>query len=83
MIFKSVAYCHVPDEKWIKLYQIVEKGYLVGYNKTSKAYKVYILGRRKILVRRDVNIMEDIAFRKSQEMPTKGKSEYARLFQQQ
>ena len=67
-IFGSVAYCHIPDEKRSKLDHTAER-YLVGYNETSKAYKIYTLGSRKIIVRRDVKFMEDIAFKKSREMP--------------
>ena len=50
-IFGSVAYCHVPDEKHSKLNQTAEKWFLVGYRETSKAYKIYILSSRKIVVR--------------------------------
>lgn len=64
-IFGTVAYCHIPDEKRSKLDQTAEKGYLVGYSKTSKAYKIYIPSNRKIVVRRDAKFMEDRAFRKS------------------
>jgi hypothetical protein len=37
-IFGSVAYCHVPSEKRTKLEPTSEKGLLVGYSETSKAY---------------------------------------------
>eukprot|EP00253_Pinus_taeda_P008271 PITA_08271 len=68
-IFKSVAYCHILDEKSSKLDQTVEKGYLVGYSETSKEYRIYIPSNKKIVVRRDVKFVEDKAFRKSREMP--------------
>jgi len=67
-IFGSVAYCHIPDEKQSKLEQTTKVGYLVGYNETSKAYRIYSLSSRKNVVRRDVKFMEDRAFRKSREM---------------
>jgi len=51
MIFGSVAYCHIPDEKRSKLDQTAEKGYLVGYIETLKAYRIYIPSSKKIVVR--------------------------------
>ena len=67
-IFESLAYCHVPDEMHSKLDQTAEKGYLVGYSETSKAYRIYIPSNRKIVVRRDAKFMEDRGFRKSREI---------------
>lgn len=68
-IFGSLAYCHVPDEKRSKLDQITENEYLVGYSRTSKAYRMYIPSSNKVVVRGDVKFMEDRAFQKSCEMP--------------
>ena len=48
-----------------------EKGLLVGYNETSKAYKVYILALKRIIVSRDVQIDEDNALRRSMDLPAK------------
>jgi hypothetical protein len=42
-----------------------EKGILVGYNETSKAYRVYIPSSRKTVERRDIKFEEERAFRKS------------------
>ena len=64
-IFGSMVYCHVPDEKRKKLDQTAEKGFLVGYSENAKAYRIYILESRKIVVRRDVKFMEERTFRKS------------------
>ena len=50
-IFGSLAYCRIPEEKRKKLDQTTEKGYLVGYRKNSKAYRIYFPGRRKVVVR--------------------------------
>lgn len=38
-IFRSVAYCHIPDETRSKLDQIAEKGNLVGYSETRRHTK--------------------------------------------
>ena len=64
-IFGSLAYCRIPEEKRKNLDQIAEKGYLEGYDENIKAYRIYLPGNRKIVVRRDVKFMEDRAFRKS------------------
>ena len=60
-----MAYCHVPEKKRKKLVQTAEKGYLVGYSENAKAYRIYILGSRKVVVRQDVKFTEDKTFRKS------------------
>jgi hypothetical protein len=60
-----LVYFHVPVERRTKLEPTTEKGILVGYSETSKAYKVYILAHRRTLVRRDVRFEEDKAYRKS------------------
>jgi hypothetical protein len=43
----------------------------VGYNETSKAYRIYIPVQQKILVRRDVRFEEERAFRKSLDLRDK------------
>ena len=50
----SVCYCHVPLEKRTKLNPTTIKGILVGYNEVSKAYKIYVPTRGKVIVCRDV-----------------------------
>ena len=52
-IFGSVCYCHVHADTRKKLDPSGEKGLLVGYNETSKAYRVYILARKRIIMSRD------------------------------
>jgi len=64
-IFGFLTYSHVPSEKRIKLEPMAEKGIFVGYNETSKAYRIYIPSLRKIVVRRDVKFEEDRAFWRS------------------
>ena len=44
-IFGSVCFCHVHADNRKKLDPSGEKGLLVGYSETPKAYKVYILAR--------------------------------------
>ena len=41
-IFGSVCYCHVHVDSRKKLDPSEEKGLLVGYNKISEAYRIYI-----------------------------------------
>jgi hypothetical protein len=60
------VYIHVLVEKRTKLEPSSRKGLFVGYNETSKAYKVYILEQRKTVVSGDVNFEKD-ASRKSHE----------------
>jgi hypothetical protein len=64
-IFGCVVYCHIPAEKRTKLDPTTEKGILVGYSETSKAYRVYIPSTRKTVERRDIKFEEERAFRKS------------------
>jgi hypothetical protein len=68
-IFGCLTYSHVPSEKRTKLEPTAEKGILVGYSETSKAYRIYISALRKTVVRRDVKFEEDRAFRRSHDSP--------------
>lgn len=74
-IFGSLAYCHIPKDTRTKLDQTKERGYFVGYSETSKAYHIFILGTRWIIVRRDVKFMEDKAFRRSRYLLADDQSE--------
>jgi len=67
-IFGCITYSYIPKEKRTKLEPAAEKGIFVGYNETSKAFQIYILAQRKVVVRRDVKFEEDKAFRRSQEL---------------
>jgi hypothetical protein len=64
-IFGCIAYCHIPAEKRTKLDPTTEKGILVGYSETSKAYRIYIPSTRKTVLRRDVKFEEERALRNS------------------
>jgi hypothetical protein len=57
----------VPKEKRTKLEPSRKKGTFVGYNDTSKAYRIYIPRQRQIEVSQDVTFDEEVAFRRSRE----------------
>ena len=68
-IFGNVYYCHVHANTRKKSDTSGEKGLLVDYSETSKAYKVYIPARKRIIVSRDVQFDEDRALRRSLDLP--------------
>ena len=45
-----------------------EKGLLVGYNETSKVYRLYIPTLRRVVVWRDVKSEDEGAYRRSREL---------------
>jgi hypothetical protein len=57
----------VPKKNRTKLELSGKKGTFVGYNETSKAYKIYILGQRQIEVSCDVTFDEEVSFKRSTE----------------
>ena len=67
-IFGSLTYSHVPSEKRTKLEPTAEKGIFVGYDETSKTFRIYLPSHRKVVVRRDVKFEEERAFKKSKEL---------------
>ena len=67
-IFGCLTFSHVPSEKRTKLEPIVERGIFVGYDETSKAFRIYIPPLRKVVVRWEVRFEEERAFRKSREL---------------
>lgn len=67
-IFGCPVYIHIPKDKRSKLEPLGKKGIFVGYNETSKAYRIYILGQKLIELSRDVIFEEDVAFRKSKDI---------------
>ena len=64
-------YIHVPKEKRTKLDPSGRKGIFLGYSESSKDYRIYFLGFKKIDIRRDVTFDEDIAYNKSKKRPAK------------
>ena len=53
-----VAYCYIPDEKQTKLEPKAITTLLVGYDKSSKAYRCYNTTTRKILISQNVRFDE-------------------------
>ena len=47
---------------------IAKKGIFVGYNDTSKAFRIYITALRRVVLRRDVKFEEEKAYRRSREL---------------
>ena len=66
-IFGCPVYIHVPNDKRTKWEPSGKNDTFVGYSETSKGYRIYISGQRKIEVSRDVTFDEDTAFRKCKE----------------
>jgi hypothetical protein len=52
----------------MKMEPTAEKGLLVGFSETSKAYWLYIPALRKVVVWRDVKFEEERAYRRSREL---------------
>ena len=52
-------YIHIPKEKRANLDPSGRKGIFIGYSDTSKAYRIYFLGFKKIDISRDVAFYED------------------------
>ena len=56
---------HAPKAKRSKLDPTGKRGIFVGYSETSKAYRIYVPGFKKIEVSRDVTFDDDATFWKS------------------
>ena len=68
-IFGSHVYFHVPKEKRSKLDASGKKRTFVGYNGTSKAYRIYVLDQREVEISYDVTFDEDAALGKISNLP--------------
>jgi hypothetical protein len=68
MIFGCPVYIHVPMEKRKKMEPSLYKGIFVGYNKTSKDYRIFIPIKRKTFVRIYIKFKENLAYQKSSTM---------------
>ena len=64
-IFGCSVYIHIPKEKSTKLDPLGKTGIFVGYSESSKAYRIYFPGFKKIDISRDVTFDEDSAYNKS------------------
>jgi hypothetical protein len=64
-IFGCLVYIHIRKEKRTKLDPSGRKGTFVGYNESSKAYRIYIPGQNQIEVSIDVTFEEEVAFMRS------------------
>ena len=62
-------YIHIPKEKRTKLDPSGKKGVFVGYSESSKAYRIYIPGYKKIDISKDVAFDEDTTYNKSRKIP--------------
>ena len=74
-IFGSLAYYHIPGDTCNKLDQTAERGYFVGYSETSKEYKIFIPRTKRIIVKCDIRLMEENAFRMSRDFLEDDQSE--------
>jgi hypothetical protein len=64
-IFGFHVYIHIPKDKRKKLEPSGKKGIFVGYNESSKAYRIYIPKQHKVEVSRDITFNENMDFKKS------------------
>ena len=53
-VFRSIAYAYVPDQERSKLVDKNKKYVFIGYDPTSKGYKLYNSSTGKVIVSRDV-----------------------------
>uniref|UniRef100_A0A2N9ICE2 Integrase catalytic domain-containing protein n=1 Tax=Fagus sylvatica TaxID=28930 RepID=A0A2N9ICE2_FAGSY len=58
-VFGSIAYMHVPDQERSKLDDKSEKYVFIGYDPSSKGYKLYNPSTKKVIVSRDVEFDEE------------------------
>ena len=62
-------YIHILKEKRTNLDPSGKKGIFVGYSESSKAYRIYFPGFKKINISKDVTFDEDSAYNKSKKRP--------------
>jgi len=74
-IFGCPVYIHVYVDKRTKLEPSREKGILVGYNETSKTYRISISVQRNIVVRIYVKFKENLESKKSHDLPRVAENE--------
>ena len=64
-IFDCLVCIHIPKEKRMELDPLGKKGIFVGYSESSKAYRIYFPGFKKINITKDVTFDEDSVYNKS------------------
>ena len=69
IIFGCPVYIHILKEKRTKLDPSRKKGIFVGYSESSKAYRIYFPGFKKIDISRDVTFDEDSTYSRSKKLP--------------
>ena len=62
-------YIHIPKEKRTKLDPSRRKGIFVGYNYTSKAYRIYFPGFKNIDTNKYATFNEESAYFRSRRTP--------------
>ena len=68
-IFGFTMYIHIQKEKRTKLDPSWRKVIFIGYNDTSKSYRIYFLGFNKIDISRDVTFDEDSTYSRFNRLP--------------
>jgi hypothetical protein len=66
-IFGCPVYVHVPKDKRSNLDPSGKKGVFLGYSETSKEYRIYIPGYKKIEISRYFTFDEDATFSRSRQ----------------
>ena len=69
-------YIHILKEKRTKLDPSGKKGIFVGYTESSKAYRIYFPGFKKIDISRNLKFDEDSAYNKSIKRPAEDPEEF-------
>lgn len=80
-IFGCLVYIHIPKDKRKKLDPTSLKGIFVGYSASSKANRIYIKEDRRIEVSRDVFFDENIAYKKSRDVPIDSDEKEIHIFE--
>ena len=80
-IFESIVYAHVPDQKRSKLEDKSKKLIFIGYDSSSKTYRLFDSNTLKVYVSRDVKFDEDGMWEKNlkEEANIRGDSDQTEL----
>ena len=66
-IFGCLTHSYISKEQRTKLAPMAEKGIFMGYSETSKAYRIFIPSKWRVVIRMDVRFEEERAYRRSRE----------------